>query len=538
MGIEMERAKNTVKNLYGFVIIFLIGGGLRIYDFAKVPGGYQMDEAYSAWNAFNLFHVGMDSAGKSWPVYFEAWGHGMNALNSYLMLPFIALNQGHISLWVVRMPQLLISLCSMIAMYFLCKRFADRKTALLGMTMLAIAPWHIMVSRWGLESQLVMGLLLIAFCFFAYGTERPALLVLSFFCYGLALYCYATIWPVLPFILGLQLFYFLKTGKLKVSIWLWIGILILALMAFPLIAFLLVNMGYMQEFQIGFLSVYKMQKFRGGELARSPGEILLNLKRIISLLYRQDVSRPYDVIMPHGFFYQWGRAFVILGMIFSFGKAVSSVIQKRFSACVVLWIYLLGSFVLGAFVYAQSMTQINSLYLPLLLCETVGIGTVTDIFVRKEGKVQKYISIVIAVLICLLYTYGVIDFTGRYFTDYRAVTNAYFQADTDRAVLFARDAAKEHGKEVFVDAAIKYPSVALFTETDAEQFLATVVYNPDDMPAAKSFETEGVTFHMGYDPEKLRQDGVYVIYYTETEQFADYNLTPFNEWWYVAVPVS
>ena len=88
----IEQHKYTIL----FCLILVFGSILRLVQLGKVPGGYQMDEAYGAFNAYSLFHSGIDSTGHSYPVYFESWGGGQNALNSYLMLPFMVFTGGKI----------------------------------------------------------------------------------------------------------------------------------------------------------------------------------------------------------------------------------------------------------------------------------------------------------------------------------------------------------------------------------------------------------------------------------------------------------
>lgn len=68
-----------------------------------------------------------------------------------------------------------------------------------------------------------------------------------------------------------------------------------------IVGILLVNRGILPEFSIGPFSVYAMTDFRVNEIASSFQEILSNFRNLLYLLYRQDIGRPYDVIMPFGF---------------------------------------------------------------------------------------------------------------------------------------------------------------------------------------------------------------------------------------------
>ena len=122
----IEQHKYTIL----FCLILVFGSILRLVQLGKVPGGYQMDEAYGAFNAYSLFHSGIDSTGHSYPVYFESWGGGQNALNSYLMLPLMVFTGGKITPLVVRLPQAIVAILSLVAVYFLMKEMVDEAAGL------------------------------------------------------------------------------------------------------------------------------------------------------------------------------------------------------------------------------------------------------------------------------------------------------------------------------------------------------------------------------------------------------------------------
>lgn len=145
----IEQHKYTIL----FCLILVFGSILRLVQLGKVPGGYQMDEAYGAFNAYSLFHSGIDSTGHSYPVYFESWGGGQNALNSYLMLPLLLFTGGRITLLVARLPQAIVAILSLVAVYFLMKEMVDEAAGLWAMLLLSVCPWHIMMSRWGAGVQ-------------------------------------------------------------------------------------------------------------------------------------------------------------------------------------------------------------------------------------------------------------------------------------------------------------------------------------------------------------------------------------------------
>lgn len=536
--------KMLLKQKWLVGLIFILGIGLRIIWFGQVPGGIHRDEAYGAWNAFALFHDGIDSSGHSFPVYFEAWAHGQNALNSYLMLPFIALAGGHMNVYIIRLPQLLAAIASLFAVYVLGKHLFSKKIATWALLLLAICPWHIMMSRWGLESNLAPSFLIIGLCFFVLAWEKPAFYVVSALCYGLSLYCYAIIWPIVPIIILLQLLYGSWMGKIKMNPWMAVAAVVLGALAVPLLLFLLVNMEVLPEMNIGIFSIYHMSEFRSNEIAHSLSEIWNNIRNVGYLLKNQNVGRPYDVIMPYGFFYDIGRVFIVIGVLVVLYRSTRAIIRRRFCGEVILAIQLFGGALVGCMI-TVNMTQINCLYIPLIICEAVGVVAVLDgcrriLSIRLQAKsVQKGI-VGLAVVICTIYLWNLCGFQKHYYTDYKELISAHFQEGADDAVRYAYKYAQEENLDISFDAGLKYPNILLAAEITAKEYLATLSYSKF-MPAPAFFSKGTVRFFMGLNYDKINSNQIYVAYLYPTDtthvaRFLNHNLHRFSKYWYVATP--
>jgi hypothetical protein len=273
-----------------------------------------------------------------------------------------------------------------------------------------------------------------------------------------------------------------------------------------------------------------MTLFRGGELADSLPKVLANFKNMLYLFYHQDVGRPYDVIMPYGFFYDIGRVFIFIGILGVLGFSVRSIVKKEFSHTVILLIQLIGAGIVGLLI-SVNMTQINCAYLPLVLCEALGVIWVLNFLERHAGLAKK----VAHVLILAIYLCSLAGFQRQYYTEYETLSSAYFQQGTDDAVKTALALAKENGfTDIYVDAGLKYPNILLSSETTAREYLDTVVYS-DSLPAPDCFTKDGITFHMGYSTEEISTNQIYILYQIDVDSFADFQLIPFYDW-YVAIP--
>lgn len=146
-----------------YIVILLVGVFARIYRFGSAPGGINQDEAFAAREAWSLLHYGTDSFGYPWPMYLTAWGSGMNVWNTILMIPFIAILGQHT--WVFRLPQVIIAIATIIAVEKIVRETMDGETALWAMFLLAINPWHIMMSRWDWRAIWHRGCWSLDYCF-------------------------------------------------------------------------------------------------------------------------------------------------------------------------------------------------------------------------------------------------------------------------------------------------------------------------------------------------------------------------------------
>ena len=162
-AIMAEKIKNK-RNII-VALFFIIAILTRLVFIGRIPGNGALhsDEAYAGYNAWSLLHYGVDSEGYNNPVYFVTWGSGMNALEIYCMIPFVAIFG--LNPVGIRMCLAIFGIITVIFFYKLLKDYASRNKAILGLAIIAIIPWHIMISRWGLESNFFPGFLLIAVYF-------------------------------------------------------------------------------------------------------------------------------------------------------------------------------------------------------------------------------------------------------------------------------------------------------------------------------------------------------------------------------------
>lgn len=144
--------KNNTKFLLG--VIFIIALALRIYRLVDIPFSFGSDEVTNAYVGRYILLNGKDLYGNSWPLlYFDKFGDYPPVLPMYLAaLPTFLFG---VNIFASRFMSALIGSLIIFPIYSLAQCiFKNKKIALLSAFIIAIMPWHIMLSRAGAECVL------------------------------------------------------------------------------------------------------------------------------------------------------------------------------------------------------------------------------------------------------------------------------------------------------------------------------------------------------------------------------------------------
>ena len=455
---SFDVAKVTATQI-ALAIILLLGTFARVYMFGSVPGDINQDEAFAGYNAYTLLHHAADSYGYRLPVYLTAWGSGMNALESYLMIPFVAIFGLHV--WVIRLPMLLVGLLSLVAVYYLVRRFSSARMALAATLLLAISPWHVMLSRWALESNLAPGFVLFGLFFFVKGLEKPKFLIASAAFYGLSLYAYATIWIAVPFIVLMGVLYGLWTKSIHNNRYTWISLSVLFVLALPLVLFMLVNKGVINEICLPFISIPKLVYFRASEISfRMIPENFMNLWNILK---NQSDGLPWNYMQNFGLFYPVTLAFFFVGLVENVWQAVRDIRTRKLGLPVFMLIWLLAAFAIGVLI-SVNVNRVNLIFIPIIVMASQGI------ILAFSYIHPKMIYVPLAA-----YLLNFANFEREYFTTYKDQIASNFCEGIGDAMEFAQSQSKP-GAKIYVDPNVIYPRVLFYGKVDLNSYLSTVKY--------------------------------------------------------------
>jgi 4-amino-4-deoxy-L-arabinose transferase-like glycosyltransferase len=125
---------------------------LRIADLTHAPPGLNQDEAIGSWISWCLLKTGHDMTGQSWPIFYS---HGIGDYPSmlflYLAMPFQVL--GGLNVWTARLPSAVSGVLCVPLVAYVGARLFGRRVALVAATLLALNPWHLFLSRFGVGAS-------------------------------------------------------------------------------------------------------------------------------------------------------------------------------------------------------------------------------------------------------------------------------------------------------------------------------------------------------------------------------------------------
>lgn len=487
-----------------FIFILILGIGARLWMSGDVPGGINQDEAFAAREAWSLLHYGKDSFGYSCPMYLMAWGSGMSALNTYLMIPFIALFGMHT--WVFRLPQMLIGILSLFAIEEIVGKVSNWKCSLLAMFLLAISPWHIMLSRWALDCNLVVGFLLFGLLFFIYGTEKQPFFILSAVFYGLSLYCYAAIWPIVPIMILLQGLYLLYVHKVKITKYIVIAMITFVLFAIPILLFYLVNMDILPEIVTPWFSVPRLIYFRGSEFSilDIPGKF----NALLQLLLTEKDDCYWNSTAEFGLYYKYGLVFTVTGLAVCVKQTWKSLKDQTYHGYTFFMIQFLLAVVLGMLIHVN-VNRINCIHTWVLIFMAIGI----DQYIRLFKKIFPHVDVVIAAL----YLVAFISFEHFYFTTYADNISQYFKKGIEPAVQYAENQCGSD-QSIHVGDSFNYEQILVFSTITPDEYKSSVEYT--NYPAAflDISQCQNYIFHS----YPTGESGIYLLYGLSEEDKTSY----------------
>lgn len=382
---------------------------------------------------------------------------------------------------------------SLIVMYLLLRKISNKKIAIIGLAFFAICPWHIMKSRWGLESNLFPDLILIFTYLLIKGLEdnNKILYYLSFVIAGISAYAYGTSYYFLPAFLLPLLIILVKKQKVSIKQAI-ISIAIVGIISMPIILYVIINTLNLEQINLPFVTIPKLEVNRYKELTTMFSSDFLksttsNLISSLRILVTQYDGLKWNSILPTGTIYIFSIIFTIIGLIDSFKKKKQFDIKYSF----IFNIMFIASIIL-AIICEPNINRLNIIMIPIIYYTIVGIYLV----IRDRKKVAISISIL-------------------YLMSFGLFITCYLQEDCDEYGTFTSDLKEVvqyvdnlDGKQVIIDENVNYIYVLFYSNYNTKDFVDTVEYEN------KYVEFRKVNSFGKYHFDKIsdfKDDCVYVI---------------------------
>ena len=455
------------------IALLFVGVFVRAYKLGVIPPGLNQDEASTGYDALGMLFFGMDRNGFHNPIMLVGWGSGMDALPTYLVMPFYLLFG--VSVFSLRLLFFVCGVLSLVVFYLICMR-EDTTFALLALALLAISPWHILASRWAFDGNILPLLYLLVVYFVVRGFERQFYFLFAAAFLALIPYSYGTAFVTVPVFALLSGAYVLI--KKRPSLWVVCSsIVIFLICSLPIATYLLINHNQWESIITPFLSIPRLTgipRYRTMSVFFHTDmlpNILHNLRVLWNLLVTGTDGLIWNSIPGYGYAYLFALPLIIIG-------CVSSMVRlRREPNCIspLFFIWLVSSIVLGMFV-AANINRMNVIFIPLLYFLAAGIRSLAN------EKIMR---------MCLFsfYTVSFLLFSFHYFGPYSAQAAGPFFASFGEAITYVSDAVPG---PICVTAQVKQPYifVLFYRRFDPAVFIQTVHYrNPGaEFQSASSFD--------------------------------------------------
>ena len=448
-----------MKKLYNFIyknkyhilisIILLIGFLVRVIGLENIPYGLNQDEVSAGYESFSLLKYGIDRNGKTLPVHFISWGSGQNTLYSYITIPFILLFG--LNAFAIRLPMAIVGCISLIIMYKILEKYG-KKITIIGLFIFAICPWHIMKSRWGLESNLFPDLVLWGTYFIIKSIEKnkSILLYIGMAILGISIYSYGTSYLFLPIYILCLLIYLIKKKNIKIK-QLIISLLIVFIITLPIIMFVIINTFNLKEIKIGLITIPRVYQNRFQEETTFFSQNLINSLKII---VEQNDGLLFNTLPFYGICYVVSLPFILIGLYNSFKN------KKLENNILNMW-FIISLLLLIVF-KENNINRLNICMIPLVIYVVYGINKISN------NRNILHIIILMYGVLFILFTNSYINMLGK--------KGDVFEQDLKEPLEYV---AKLDIEKVYITDSFKEPYIytLFYTKGSTSEYIETVQYN-------------------------------------------------------------
>lgn len=423
----MELKKKTLQHTILLITILAVGIFVRVYDFGNTPYGLNQDEASTAYDAWADMNYGMDRNGDHNPIYAVAWGSGQNMLYNYVLRPFIAVFG--LNIVTTRLPMVLFGILSMIIFYLFTKKLFGDKVAILAIFILATCPWHIIASRWAVESNFAIPVIMFAMYCFARIKDNGIWFIPGMILLGLLMYAYSChLFFLITFIPAVCLY--LIKNKMVRGKYLIIGIAAFLFVALPMGLLLIVNQFDFEPIRFMGFSIPKFSELRTSGVVNVFNEqdnrsflhaLMGNTENLLNMLFLFQDTHNYNAPKHFGALYLFMMPFMYAGIASSIKKLQAG---DYGLVLVGLWFCCM----IPQFLFIPiSIVRINIIFFSIIVMVSIGVLWISE-------RIRRSIHLVVASTLIVFML-----FCWYYFNDFNKYIARDFYGGLDEAIEYVTD---------------------------------------------------------------------------------------------------
>lgn len=238
------------KHQISVAILFITMLFLHLFRLGDLPYAINIDEAGLWYNIKSLMTLGVDQAGKSWPLLFANYYSEQSAMYTYLAL--ICCKIFGESLLVLRIPAVLNICVIFIFGYKIVNHlYKNTKINMLFCLFCTIFPYFIINGRIALDCNLMLGFstMFLWFLIQAIHSDKWYYFLIAGICGGFVFYTYAISYITVPLFVILSGIYLIRHKKITIAK-IFIFLVPIVLLGMPLLTIQIINIFDLPEINI------------------------------------------------------------------------------------------------------------------------------------------------------------------------------------------------------------------------------------------------------------------------------------------------
>ncbi len=475
----MQKSKKLPIILLG--IILCIAGFLRFYQLDTNPPSLNWDEAAWGYNAYSLGIDGKDEFGRFLPYeYLESFGDFKPPLYAYLTI--LPVKIFDLTPFATRFPSAFFGTLSVLVTYFLVKKifmdkFDEKESVLFSMreneliaiissAILAISPWHILLSRAAFEANVSTFLIMSGVYFLYSGKSGKSFgYIFSAVLFSLAFYTFNSARIVVPFLVLLFTALYWRTLLLQKK-QVFLATICALILLLPLTNFLLSPQASLRFKEVSIFTDTTLVTDVNQAIAHDGNALwskVIHNRRFaysvsyakhfldninMQFLFFQGDKNPRFSVQDVGQMYLWELPFLIIGIFLLIRH------RKHAAVFILLWL-LIGIIPAGVARETPHALRIEGSLPTFQILSAVGV-TFFLLFAKRKLH-ARYFRIVVLVF-CLVGTLHTIHFLHSYFAHYKTRFSSEWQYGTQESVTFT-ESQKHLYDKIYITNALGRPYI-------------------------------------------------------------------------------